>query len=168
MTLGLSQVHRQTLDITSFPAPGLKDEGSQTAENTSHGQRPVKSLLWGPTTVITVLKSTLRTLVWTLHTCSIWLTADHHRPDSHSAWPWDCGQHTWTSLEAQSFFDCEMGEAITTSGHGRQQSQMCRQIAGDPVKMWVLTVSLRWVLRSCISGEPARWHDTAIWGPQSE
>ena len=125
----------------------------QTAENTSHGPAPSEVTTLGAHNCHHCpRKSTL--LDACVDSAHLQHLAHGWPPQARFTFGLTVGLWAayWTSLKL-SFFDCEMGEAVTTSGHGRQQSQVCRQIAGDPVKMWVLTVSLRWVLRSCISGE---------------
>lgn len=72
----------QRLEITSIPMPGRKGWGFKQLSIQPVDQIPVKSLLWGPRTVITVLTSPhCWILVWTPYTCSIWLMAESTKTD---------------------------------------------------------------------------------------
>lgn len=103
-------------------------------------QSPVKSLLWGPRTVITVLASPcFWTLVWTLCTCSIWFMAesfDYNRLDSNPAWPWDSRQYTellWSSVSLTVKW-----ETIWLPANTADSQFWCgHKLPGDLVTMWV-------------------------------
>lgn len=150
----------------SSPAPGLKDEGTNSWEYKSWTSAQWSHYFGGSD--LSSLSSQVHAsgCLCGLHTCSIWLTADHNRPDSHSAWPWDCGQHTellWSSVSSTVKWEklqppWDMAKAksdVHTNCLGS-----CEDVSSDDKSgMRPEIMHFRWT---------TRWHAAAVWGPQSE
>lgn len=144
MSSGLSEVHRAETGHHRLPPHQVWRIKVQTAENTSHGPEPSEVTTLGAQNCHHCLcKSTfLDACVDSAHLqhlaqgWALWL----EQTSSNPAWPRHCAVG-WTSLKL-SFFGCEMGEAITTSGCSRQQTLMCTQTAQDLVTTRIQT---RWI-----------------------